>query len=58
MAFKGECKTIVVTAGDRDFVPAIEHVNSIWRSVYLSGYKNSMSHEMRKVTNRIFWLDQ
>jgi uncharacterized LabA/DUF88 family protein len=58
MAFKGECKTILITAGDRDFVPVMQHANSIWRSVYLSGYKNSMSHKIRKVTDRIFWLDQ
>ncbi len=56
MCFKGEYKACVVSSGDRDFVPAIKEVKTMWKDVYLCGYKHSMAHEMRMEAKDVMFL--
>ena len=56
MAFKGQFKKCIISGGDKDFVPAIKQVRSMWREVYLSGYRNSMAKEMVENTEGVYWM--
>lgn len=58
MAFEGKFKNVVITGGDKDFIPAIKVVKSMFRNVYITGYRNSMSSELKNLSDGIFWMNK
>lgn len=58
LAYEGKFKRVVITAGDGDFLDAIKKVQSMFRQVYISGYKTSMSKDLIEACDDIMWLDQ
>jgi uncharacterized LabA/DUF88 family protein len=56
LAYEGKCKRIVLTAGDGDFLDAVQRVRKIFREVYLAAYQRSCSNELAYAADRVYWL--
>jgi uncharacterized LabA/DUF88 family protein len=56
LAYEGKFRRVVLSAGDGDLLEAVRLVKSRFQEVYLSGYKDSMSHDLAREANKTFWL--
>lgn len=56
LAYEGKFRRVVLTAGDGDFLEAVKKVQSIFREVYIAGYKNSMSKDLIAQADKLYWI--
>ncbi len=56
-AMRDNYDVALVVSGDRDFVPAIQHVQSVGKRVEVAAFKNSFSYEMKKMCDYYYELD-
>ncbi len=56
-AMRDNYDVALVVSGDRDFVPAIQHVQSAGKRVEVASFKNSFSYEMKKMCDYYYELD-
>ncbi len=56
-AFKNNYDVAIVVSGDRDFVPAIQHVQSAGKRVEVAAYSDAFSSEMLKMCDVYHKLD-
>jgi uncharacterized LabA/DUF88 family protein len=56
LAYEGKFKRVVLSAGDGDFIEAVKLVRSRFQQVWLAGYKDSMSSDLAKEADRIYWF--
>jgi len=56
-AFKDNYDVAIVVSGDRDFVPAIQHIQSAGKRVEVAAYSDAFSNEMLKMCDVYHKLD-
>ena len=56
-AYKDNYDVAIVVSGDRDFVPAIQHIQSAGKRVEVAAYTDSFSNEMLKMCDVYHKLD-
>lgn len=56
LAYEGQYKRVVLTAGDGDFLDAILKVQSMFREVYVAGYRCSMSRDLKEHADGIYYI--
>ncbi len=56
-AMRDNYDVALVVSGDRDFVPAIQHVQSAGKRVEVAAFKKSFSFEMKKMSDYYYELD-
>ncbi len=56
LAYEGKYKRVVITCGDGDFLDAIIKVQSIFKEVFISGYRHSMSKDLKDHADDIYYL--
>ena len=56
LAYEGKYKRVVITAGDGDFIDAIEKVQSLFKEVWIAGYKRSMSQDLKDTADNIYYI--
>lgn len=57
-ALRDNYDVAIVVSGDRDFVPAIQHVQSAGKAVEVAAFNNSSSSEMKRAADKFVELDQ
>ena len=57
-AFKDNYDVAILVSGDRDFIPAIQHVQSSGKRVEVAAFANSVSEEMRRSVDRFHELEK
>lgn len=55
---KGNYDVAIVVSGDRDFIPAIQHVQAAGRRVEVAAFSNSISEELRRAADRFYELEK
>ena len=56
-AYKNNYDVAIVVSGDRDFVPAIQHIQSAGKRVEVAAYSDAFSNEMLKMCDVYHKLD-
>lgn len=56
LAYEGEYDRVVITAGDGDFLDAIKKVQSMGKEVLVSGYRCSMSRDLKDHGDEIYYI--
>ena len=56
LAYEGEYNRVVITAGDGDFLDAIKKVQSLGKEVLVSGYRCSMSRDLKDHGDEIYYI--
>lgn len=56
-AMRDNYDVALVVSGDRDFVPAIQHVQSAGKRVEVASFKKAFSFEMKKMCDYYYELD-
>ena len=56
LAYEGKYKRVVLTCGDGDFLDAIKKVKSMFKEVYISGYRCSMSNDLKNHADEIYYI--
>ena len=57
-ALRDHYDVAIVVSGDRDFVPAIQHVQSAGKRVELAAFEKSVSKEIKVVADKFYNLDK
>jgi len=57
-AFRNNFDVAILVSGDRDFVPAIQHVQSSGKRVEVAAFANSVGQEMRRSADRFHELEK
>ena len=57
-ALRDHYDVAVVVSGDRDFIPAIQHVQAAGKRVEVAAFEGSVSQEMRKAADRFYELEK
>lgn len=57
-ALKNHYDIAIVVSGDRDFVPAIQHIQASGKRVEVAAFENTLSEESRKVADIYYQLDK
>ena len=57
-ALRNNYDVAVVVSGDRDFIPAIQHVQAAGKRVEVAAFSNSFSEELRRAADRFIELDK
>lgn len=55
---KGNYDVAVMVSGDRDFIPAIQHVQAAGRRVEVAAFSNTISEELRRGADRFYELEK
>ena len=56
LAYEGQYKRIVITAGDGDFLDAVLKVQSMFREVFVAGYRCSMSRDLKEHADGMYYI--
>ncbi len=56
-AYKNSFDVAIVVSGDRDFVPAIQHIQSTGKRVEVAAYEDAFSNEMLRMCDVYHKLD-
>ena len=56
-ALKDNYDVAIVISGDRDFVPAIQHVQSAGKIVEVAAFRTSASEELRRTADKYIELE-
>jgi uncharacterized LabA/DUF88 family protein len=57
-AFRDNYDVAILVSGDRDFIPAMQHVQSSGKRVEVAAFSNSVSEEMKRSADRFHELDR
>lgn len=57
-ALRDHYDVAIVVSGDRDFIPAIQHVQMAGKRVEVAAFANSVSSELIKVSDRFYELEK
>lgn len=57
-ALKDHYDVAIVVSGDRDFVPAIQHVQASGKRVEVAAFENTLSDESKKIADTYYILDK
>ena len=57
-AFRDNYDVAILVSGDRDFIPAIQHVQASGKRVEVAAFSNSMSEEVKRSADRFHELDR
>ncbi len=55
---RGNYDVAIVVSGDRDFVPAIQHVQAAGKQVEVAAFSSALSNEMKRTADRFHELDK
>lgn len=57
-AFRDNYDVAILVSGDRDFIPAIQHVQASGKRVEVAAFANSVGEEMRRSADRFHELER
>jgi len=57
-AFRNNYDVAILVSGDRDFIPAIQHVQASGKRVEVAAFANSVSEEMKRSADRFHELER
>jgi uncharacterized LabA/DUF88 family protein len=57
-AFRDNYDVAILVSGDRDFIPAMQHVQSSGKRVEVAAFSNAVSEEMKRSADRFHELDR
>jgi uncharacterized LabA/DUF88 family protein len=57
-AFRNNYDVAILVSGDRDFVPAVQHAQSVGKRVEVAAFPTSISEELRRTSDRFHELER